>query len=260
MTLSFGSVLRRGVLAGLSAGVASAVVTWLVVEPVIRRALVIEGSRTTAVHGGGQSIAVHVPAHGGDEPLVSRTVQVVGGGVTAALVGVAVGVIFAVVYARVRERLGGRGDLVGSMTLAAIGFGAVSLLPALVVPANPPAVGDADTVGRRTMLYAVVLLLGVAIPLVVAAVDSRLAQRGTPTSTRRTVDVLTAVVLVVLVVTLVPGSPDVVPDDVPADLLWDFRIASLAQLAAMWLTLGLVFGVLMERAVTRDRALTAVPA
>ena len=57
-----------------------------------------------------------------------------------------------------------------------------------------------------------------------------------------------------------PGSPDVVPDDVPADLLWDFRVASLAQLAAMWLTLGLVFGVLMERAATSDRTLAPVAA
>ena len=62
------------------------------------------------------------------------------------------------------------------------------------------------------------------------------------TSTRWAVDVVAAVVLVVLVLVLVPGSPDAVPADVPADLLWDFRLASLAQLAAMWLTLGLVFG------------------
>jgi predicted cobalt transporter CbtA len=46
----------------------------------------------------------------------------------------------------------------------------------------------------------------------------------------------------------VPGTPDQVPADVPADLVWDFRLASLAQLAALWLTLGLTFGLLLERA------------
>lgn len=253
-------MLRRGVLAGMSAGLASAVVTWLVVEPVIRRALEIEDARTTVVHGGGQSFPVRLPAHGGDEPLVSRTVQVIGGAVTSVVVGVAIGVIFAIVYAKARERLSGRGDLVGSLTLSVIGFGVVSLLPAVVIPANPPAVGDAETVGRRTLLYAVVMLLGVAIPLVVAVIDCRLDDRGTVTTSRRVVDVAAAVGLAVLVIVLVPGSPDAVPDDVSADLLWDFRLASLAQLAAMWLTLGLVFGVLMERAVTRDRAVAAVPA
>ena len=46
------------------------------------------------------------------------------------------------------------------MVLAVVGFAAVSLLPAVKIPSNPPAVGDPETVGRRTMLYAVVVLLG----------------------------------------------------------------------------------------------------
>jgi predicted cobalt transporter CbtA len=243
--LSFGSVLRRGVLAGVLAGATAAVVTWLVVEPVIRRALVIEGLRS--MHGG-QAASAGLLAHGVDEPLVSRTAQVVGGAVTSVIVGAAVGVIFAVVFARMRERLPGRGDFGRSVVLATIGFAAVSLLPALKIPSNPPAVGDPATVGRRTMLYAVVLLLGVAVALVVPALDRRLARRGTVASTRWALDIAAVVVLAGLVLVLVPGTPDQVPPDVSADLVWDFRLASLAQLAAMWLTLGVTFGLLMERA------------
>jgi len=250
--LSFGSVLRRGVLAGVSAGLAAAVVTWLVVEPVIRRALAIEDMRS--MHGG-QSAPAGLPSHGGDEPLVSRAAQVVGGAVTAVLVGVAVGVVFAVVFARMRERLPGRGDFGRSMVLATIGFAAVSLLPALKIPSNPPAVGDPGTVGHRTMMYAAVLLLGIGIALLVPVLDQRLAARGTVPSTRWAIDVVATVVLVVLVLVLVPGSPDAVPADVPAALLWDFRLASLAQLATMWLTLGLVFGLLLERVAAPERAL-----
>jgi predicted cobalt transporter CbtA len=257
VALSFGSVLRRGVLAGVSAGLAAAVVIWLVVEPVIRRALAVEDARS--LHGG-QSAPTGLVTHGGDEPLVSRAAQVVGGAVTAVLVGVAVGVIFAVVFARMRERLPGRGDFGRSMVLAAIGFGAVSLLPALKIPSNPPAVGDPETVGQRTMLYAVVLLLGVAIALLVPVLDRRLAAGGTVASTRWAVDVVATVALVVLVLVLVPGSPDAVPADVPAALLWDFRLASLAQLATMWVTLGLVFGLLLERVAAPERALTPVAA
>ena len=154
MAVGFGSVLRRGALAGVLAGLAAALTIWLVVEPVIRRALVIEDLR--GMHGGQ---AAGVPLHGGDEPLVSRSAQVVGGAVTSVVVGLAVGVIFAVVFARLRDRLPGRGDLGRSLVLAAVGFGAVTLLPAVKIPANPPAVGDPATVGRRTTLYAVVLLL-----------------------------------------------------------------------------------------------------
>ncbi|GAA2747037.1 CbtA family protein [Terrabacter aerolatus] len=255
MGLSFGSVLRRGVLAGMLAGLAAAVMIWLVVEPVIRRALVIEDLRS--MHGG-QAAPPGFAAHGGGEPLVSRTAQVVGGAVTSVVVGIAVGVIFAVVFARVRERLPGRGDFGRSMVLAAIGFAAVSLLPALKIPSNPPAVGDPSTVGRRTMLYAVVLLLGVAVAVVVPTMDRRLALRGVVASTRWALDVAAVVVLLALVLLLVPGSPDQVPADVPADLVWDFRLASLAQLATMWLALGLAFGLLMERIAARSRALRPV--
>ena len=250
-------MLRRGVQAGVSAGLAAALVSWLVVEPVIRRALDIEQVRS--LHGG-QSASSGAPAHGGDEPLVSRTVQVIGGAVTSVLVGIAVGVVFAVVFARLRGRLPGRGDLGRSVVLASVGFASVSLLPAVKIPSNPPAVGDPHTVGRRTMLYAVVLLLGVVIALLVPVVDRRLATWGTAAATRWAVDVVVVVALVVLVLTLVPGSPDAVPADVPAALLWDFRLASLAQLASMWLTLGLVFGLLMERVAAPERAREPVAA
>jgi predicted cobalt transporter CbtA len=242
--MSFGSVLRRGVLAGVSAGLAAAVVIWLVVEPVIRRALVIEDMRS--MHGG-QTGPLGMISHDDGEPLVSRAAQVVGGAVTSVIVGVAVGVVFAVVFARLRERLPGGRDFGRSMVLAAACFSAVSLLPAVKIPSNPPAVGDPATVGRRTMLYAVVLLLGVAIALAVPVLDRWLAARGTQAPTRWALDTVAVVVLVALVLGLVPGSPDTVPADVPAALLWDFRLASLAQLATMWLTLGLVFGLLMER-------------
>lgn len=242
-------MLRRGVLAGVLAGLAAAVMIWLVVEPVIRRALVIEDRRS--MHGG-QSAPAGLVAHGGDEPLVSRAAQVVGGAVTSVVVGVAVGVIFAVVFARVRERLPGAGDFGRSVVLASIGFAVVSLLPALKIPSNPPAVGDPSTVGRRTMLYAVVLLLGVAVAVAVPMLDRRLARRGVVASTRWAVDIAVVVVLLGVVLVLVPGAPERVPADVPADLVWDFRLASLAQLAALWLTLGVTFGLLLERVARRS--------
>ena len=67
------------------------------------------------------------------------------------------------------------------------------------------------------MLYAVVLLLGVAIALLVPVLDRWLAGRGrTVPSTRWALDVVATSLLVVLVLALVPGSPDTVPADVPA--------------------------------------------
>ncbi|MFC7487007.1 CbtA family protein [Knoellia sp. CPCC 206453] len=248
-------MLRKGVAAGAAAGLAAALVIWLFVEPVIRKALVIEDQRgASGGHAGHSALFTlpnHLPAHG--DELVSRAQQVVGGAVTSLLVGIAFGVIFAVVYAKARHHLVGSSDFWRSIGLAAIGFGAITLLPAIVIPANPPAVGDPATVTQRTWLYVLSLLLGVAIALAVPFLDRALARRGLADSTRWSLDVLATVVAVVAVVALLPGSPDAVPGDVPAALLWEFRIASLAQLAAMWVTLGTVFGLLMERATVAER-------
>ncbi|MGW5238416.1 CbtA family protein [Monashia sp. NPDC004114] len=258
--VGFGAILRRGVAAGAAAGLAAALVIWLVVEPVIRKALAIEDARETNHLGGGRSAPLALPVHTGGEPLVSRSAQVVGGALTSVIVGIAFGVIFAIVFVKVRERLGGTTDFAKSVVLAGVGFGAVSLLPALKMPANPPAVGDPATVGRRTMLYAVVLLLGVAAVLLVAALDRWLAAHEVAPSLRWAADIAAGVVAVALVFALVPGSPDAIPSDVPAALIWEFRLASLAQLAVMWLVLGVSFGLLMERAAVTRSAVAPAPA
>ena len=71
-----------------------------------------------------------------------------GGGITVIIVGFLFGVIFTVVFARLRDRLPATTDLGRSLLLAAIGFVVFSLLPAIRIPSNPPAVGDPSTVER----------------------------------------------------------------------------------------------------------------
>jgi predicted cobalt transporter CbtA len=238
-------LLRHGVTAGAAAGLCAALVLWLLVEPVIRRALVVEEARAGRQDG---------HAH---EPLVSRSLQVLGGVATAALVGVMVGVVFAVVFARTRHRLPGQSDVGRSAALAAAGFLVVTLLPALKVPANPPAVGDPATVTERTLLYVLTVLLGVLGAGAVLGVDRWLRTIGLPGPRRAVANTLVAVVVVGAVLALVPAPPNAVPGDVPPTLLWDFRVASLAQLATLWLVLGLAFGSLVE---PRPRARDVLPA
>lgn len=245
--MRFTKLLRHGGTAGAAAGLCAALVLWLLVEPVIGRALVVEEARGGEVHG-------HA-----EEPLVSRTLQVLGGAATAALVGVLVGVVFAVVFARSRHRLPGATDLGRSAWLAAVGFVVVTLLPALKVPANPPAVGDPATVTERTLLYVLTILLGLLSLGLVLALDRRLLVRGAAPRVRAAACTAVAAGCVVAVLALVPGTPDTVPADVPAALLWDFRVASLAQLASMWLVLGLVFGVLVDSRAPATRRASPAP-
>lgn len=227
-------LLRHGAVAGAAAGIASALVMWLHTEPVIRRALAIESARAAADH-----------TH--ESELVSRTAQVVVGAFTAALVGVLFGLVFAVVFARTRQRLPGQSDHTRALWLAVLGFCAFVVMPTLVIPANPPAVGAAATVTQRTLTYVLAVLVGVLLVGAVSGLDRLLSRRPTDPPVRLSLDLLATVVLVAVAVWLLPGNPDPIPSDVPAALVWDFRLASVAQLATMWLVLATVFGLLVTR-------------
>jgi predicted cobalt transporter CbtA len=251
--MGFAEVLRRGLAAGAAAGMAAAVVLYLVVEPVIRRALVIEEARGAGAGDG------HSHTHAADEaePLVSRTVQVIGGMGTAIVVGCLFGLAFAVVFARTRHRLVATTEHGRAVILAGLGFLTFALLPALQIPSNPPAVGDPATVDRRSLIWVLTILVAVAIVLAVFALDAALVERGLSAPVRSSVDAVLFLALAAVMLLVLPGTPDPIPDDVPPALIWDFRLASLAQLAAMWSTLGLVFGLLVSPRVRREAEVIA---
>ncbi|MGZ4491347.1 MAG: CbtA family protein [Nocardioidaceae bacterium] len=238
--MRFASLLRYGLAAGAAAGLGAALNLWLLVEPVIRRALVIEDARG-------------MPEH---DEVVTRGQQVVAGLLTEVVVGALFGVVFAIVFARVQHRLPGSSDQGRAICLALLGFGVFVLLPAIRIPANPPSVGDPATVGRRTLIYLATILSGLLIAGAGFGFDAWL--RGTTVSpaVRRCLVVLGAVAGFAVLMLVVPRSPDRIPRDVPAGLIWQFRTVSLAQLAVLWGVLGLGFGLLVERKATR-RSLVA---
>jgi predicted cobalt transporter CbtA len=252
--LSFLAVLKRGLLAGAAAGVAAALVAWLMVERPIRAALAVEEARHAAEAGDHH------------EELFSRPTQVVGGMVAAVVVAVAIGVVFAVVFAQTRHRLPASTDFGRAVLLATVGFIGVALLPALKYPANPPGVGDPETVTARTLYY--FSFLGATLVVAYLAFRARewLAARGWAAPQRSAVVALGSVVAVAVLFAVWPANPDPIPGDISAGLLWQFRVYSLVELATLWAVLGLAFGLLLEygtagqvpaRALRRSRKTTS---
>jgi hypothetical protein len=225
----FAWFLTRALIAGALAGIAGALFLWVAGEPVIRRALDVEAERS---HG---DESEHVE-------MFTRGVQVVGGMLAAVLYGVLLAVVFGLVFMAVRHRTALATDFQRAVALAGCAFAALGLIPALKYPANPPAVGDPETVGQRTVLYLILLAIGVLV--IYTAWRGARALRAAGWPQHRRVPLVAGAVAAALALTyaVLPASPDVVPDDVPADLLWRFRVMSLAGLAIMWGTLGLTFG------------------
>jgi predicted cobalt transporter CbtA len=144
----------------------------LFAEPVIGRAIDFEDGRADVEHAQG------VHEHGAE--LFTRGVQANAGlGFGVLVFGVAMGALFAVLFCVVYGRAGGPAKNTAprllSVLLAAGAFVAVCLVPFVKYPPNPPAVGQADTIGARTQWYLAAVLTSVV--LAVAAV--RLARRLT---------------------------------------------------------------------------------
>jgi predicted cobalt transporter CbtA len=235
----------------VAGGLGAAALNWLV-EPSIRAAIAIEEAGSAHAHAGGAS-----HDHGSDA-LVARPEQVVLGLVTVLVVGILVGTAFALVHRFLASRLPGRSPAATTMTLAGLGFSTFTLAPALVVPANPPAVGDPSTVDLRTVTYLGTIVCAVALSALVLGVARSAALRpGTRAAAATALGVVGAAVLVAVL----PHAADPVPANVPADLVWQFRVASLAQLGLMWLAIGATFAWLGQpRSVVPDRAAQLVGA
>jgi len=217
-------LLGRGLLAGLAGGLIAFVFAHTVGETSIGRAIAFEGA-----HSGMAA----------DPVLVSRGVQSTAGLLTATCVyGLALGGLFALVFAAVQGRISRLRPSATAGLLALAGYLVVFAVPFLKYPANPPGVGDPDTIGRRTALY----LAMIAVSILAAMVAHRVARAlGRPLAA-----VAVYLVLVVVAALVLPGVHEV-PKGFPADALWHFRLASLGTQACIWATLGLGFGALADR-------------
>lgn len=253
--LSWGQRLGTGALAGLGGGVVSAALFWVLVEPSINRAIAIEEAGADDGHAhehGAEAIAAH--GHG---ELVTRFQQQLGGTLTVVVVGILFGLAFAVVYAKSRHRMAGSTGMGRSLQLAALAFGTVALMPALTVPANPPAVGDPDTVTQRTLTYILTILVSILAVGAVFALKRALDSRSMSPEWVWLATTLSVVAAAAVLLLASPGVAQEIPAAVPADLIWEFRIGSLAQLAGMWTAIGLVHGFRTYRITEAGSGLTS---
>lgn len=245
MQITFNSVVLRALIAGAITGILMAAFMFFVVEPTVDEAIALEESLAAA--------APVDPAEPEEEPLFSRDEQTAGGVAANVIYALIVSAVFGIVFARLRHRLPGGDDLARSVWLAAVAFGTVALMPALKYPANPPAVGDPDTVNERTVQWLVLVVVSVAAAVALTRLAGRLRDRLDP-ATRVVAMAAATVVPYGLILVVLPGTPDGIAPEVPAGLVWDFRLRSLGSLALLWAGLGLGLGWLLHREVPAGEA------
>jgi hypothetical protein len=158
---------------------------------------------------------------------------------------VALGGLFGLTYAYAYGRIGAVGARATSALLALGAFVTVTVVPFTKYPANPPTVGRAGTIDRRTALY--VAMIAVTILAAVAAARVRRVLVARHGAWNAAVLAGAAFAAVVAVAELILPAVHETPAGFPADVLWHFRVASLGVNATIWVTLGLGFGAVAER-------------
>lgn len=232
-TRMVGGLLLRGLLAGILAGLLAAGFSAFAGEPSIERAINYESVA--------QGAAGEMP----EPELVSRSVQRGAGLLMASVVyGAAIGGFFSLAFAFAYGRVGSGDPRALSALLACAGFVAVALVPELKYPANPPAIGAPETIAARTAVYFGMLAISVLAMIFSATLIEPLASRLG--SWNGTLVCAAIFVAIVGVAGAALPSVDEVPGDFPANVLWNFRVASLGARAVLWTTLGLGFGAMTQ--------------
>jgi predicted cobalt transporter CbtA len=223
-------------LSGALAGVALALINQLVVEPFIERAIALENERAAAGgEGGGEIID---PTGLAAYRLWQKGGSIAGG----AVLGMSLGALLGLVFAYGRDSLPGSSNLKKALVLAAIMWAVLYVVPAIKYPANPPAVGNPETIYLRQSLYVAILAISGA-----SALGLALARKKILHDKKGAVPALVAVYVAVVAsaIVLLPANPDAVT--APADLVNGFRLASGATMTVFWLLMGAILGAFWDR-------------
>jgi predicted cobalt transporter CbtA len=229
-----GKLLVRGMLAGIAAGLLTFGFARVVGEPQVNQAISFE-EKAEAAHG---------DAH--EHELVSRDTQAGLGLLTGVVTyGAAFGGLFSLVFAYAYGRAGALSARALSAWLALGAFVALVIVPNIKYPANPPSVGDPETIGTRTGLF----FLMIAISLTAMVFSLKVRRRAVMKLGAWNGSIVAGLVFVAIIAAVQLSMPviDEVPAAFPAVLLWKFRVAAIGMQTIMWATIGLLFGALVER-------------
>jgi len=242
-----GSLLVRGMLVGIIAGLLAFGFARVFGEPQVDHAIAFEEQQAQA--------AGETP----EPELVSRSTQAGIGLLTGILVyGASIGGLFALVFSYVQGRVSGFGPRGTAALIALAGFVAIILVPQFKYPANPPSVGDPETIQARTQLFFVLLTVSILAAVASIGVARRLASQYGIWNAWIAAGVAYFLVMSLAEYALPPINE--VPEQFSAAVLWNFRIASLGIQTVLWTTIGVLFGAVAERRLVerRGRPLTSV--
>ena len=262
-------VIPRAALAGGIGGALGLIFAEIFAEPTINQAIDYESDRDDAATA--LLVAQGKPPTPEGPDIFSRGVQsTIGIGTGMIFAGIALGLLFAVVYTVMQGKLNLRPRVL-ALAVAGAGFLTLYVTPIIKYPSNPPSIGHEDTISDRSGLF-LAMVVGsvvflVASALVVNRVKARLGMWNAVLVGGLVYVVLSGVLMGLLpslgelsanVASYGPAATEtpkpltdaaghIVFPGFDADLLYSFRLYSLLAQAIVWGALALIFGAMAER-------------
>jgi Probable cobalt transporter subunit (CbtA) len=125
----------------------------------------------------------------------------------------------------------------------------VAVLPFLKYPANPPGVGETETIAYRQGLYFGFLGLSAVGTALAVGIYRWLKRSASFEPAGRMPAALAVAVYAIFVIVaylVMPANPD--PVEIPAELVWPFRVVAFLGLLLFWAVLGGAFIWLLREA------------
>ena len=161
--------------------------------------------------------------------------QLLAGGI----LGMSIGALFGIVFAYSRNSLPKGHTVKKTFILAAIMWLTIFLIPFLKYPANPPTVGDADTVVLRGILYLSFIAISGFSAVGFFLLYKKLQNK------KRGFAFVGYAVFITAIFFIMPPNPDEIT--APMDLVNNFRTMSVVAVTTFWIADAIILGALWQK-------------
>jgi len=220
-------------VSGASAGLIHGMVNFAIVEPYLDQAIGIENQNLFESGEELDTPEFWVEYEG------YRVWQKSGQILAGVILGTSIGALFGIVFALSKNSLPGTNNLKKSLILAGTMWFTMYLIPFLKYPANPPTVGDSETIVLRAILY----LSFIAISGFGALGFFKLSQKFQ--SKKKIIPLIGYVIFISTIFFAMPENPDEI--SAPMNLVNEFRLMSILGVSSFWLSVGIILGILWNK-------------
>jgi predicted cobalt transporter CbtA len=225
------SFLVVALISGAIAGTVFGLINLVLVEPYLDKAIGIEVQNS-----------INADEEVNLEEHVSYRFWQKGGQVAAGtILGMTFGSLLGIVFVFGKKIISGS-NIKKALVLSGVIWLVIFIIPTIKYPANPPTVGDPDTIYYRQFLFISFILISGFTALGLSIIYNKINLK--PLFKLLAVSFIYAGIMVGAFIAIPPNTDEITA---PMDLVNGFRIMSMLTMTVFWIILGITFGLIWNK-------------